>query len=364
MSAKKLKIAVLFGGKNPEHWISFKSGMFVLLFLDRSRYEVSAVYVRQDGSFSDGAGYLEALDRFLRLNSVVIFSDSDEVGDWKATLRASALQQGAGFFDQAACGQWDLLFPVFHGRFGEDGTIQGLAEMLGLPYAGCSMEGSVLGIDKPLTKHLSQAHGLSVAPYHEVLAQQWRQDAERLKEGFIRDLGLPLFVKPARLGSSIGVGRATDARELSAVLEEAFRFDYHVLVESEIHGSEFAVGVMGTHEDCEASVVVEYTMQPETYDYESKYGPGAPEDIIPARLSPEDTERMKAFAKNVFRALGMSGICRVDSFWSADGPVLNEVNTMPGLNARSPFIRAWEASGLSKRALMDRIVELALERNK
>ncbi|MDD4953120.1 MAG: D-alanine--D-alanine ligase [Desulfovibrionaceae bacterium] len=356
-----IRIAVVFGGKSPEHWISFKSALFVLLFLNRQRFQVTAIYVRQDGSFADGPAYLAAVAAFWRLNQVQLFTTRDDVGDWQAHLTAAALPPGQSFEAGLAEAHWDLLFPVFHGRYGEDGTFQGLAASLGLPCAGADLVGSTLGMDKVLTKQLAQAAGLAVAPYRELRRSDWLARPAELEADCLAQLGLPLFVKPARLGSSIGVGRATRADQLAAVLAAAFQYDHRVLVETEIHGSEMAVGVIGRGTDSQASVVVEYTMQPETFDYDSKYGLQAPEDIIPARLGPADTRRMQEFARQVFAAVGITGISRIDSFWSPAGPVLNEINTMPGLNPGSPFIRAWEASGLTKTALLDRIVDLALE---
>jgi D-alanine-D-alanine ligase len=357
----KTRIAVLFGGRSPEHWISFKSGVFVLLHLDRRAYEVEAVYVRPDGGFASAAEFLATLERFLTENQVVLFRDEASLGDWRSLLKSTATVLSATFLAAASRGAWDFLFPVFHGRFGEDGTVQGLAEFLGLPYAGCDFQGSALGMDKILTKKIAASRGLAVAPYRELHRDQWQAaDPADLAADLAGDLGWPMFVKPSRLGSSIGVGRATEPVSLARTLTAAFEYDYRVLVESEIRGTEYAVGVLGDGTTTRTSVVAEYTSQPENFDYDSKYGPQSLPDIIPSHLSPADTMTLLEFSKKVFGALKMRGISRVDSFWGPQGPVLNEVNTMPGLNPNSPFILAWEKTGLTERALLSQIVELGM----
>ena len=352
----------MFGGRSPEHWISFKSGLFVLIFLDRNAYDVDAVYVRQDGTFASADEYLRTLDRFLAENQVVIFRDEDDVGDWRGRLEASASDFSEDFLLATARKTWDLVFPVFHGRFGEDGTIQGLVKTLGIPCAGCSFQASSVGMDKILTKQIAEAAGLAVAPYRLVRSHDWAQRPDSLAGDLPRALGLPLFVKPARLGSSIGVSRATTEASLRSALDVAFQYDVRAIVESEIRSSEYAVGMLGDGEQATTSVVAEYTSDPENFDYDSKYGPLSLEDIIPSNLSPEDTQTMLDFVRKAFLSLKIRGICRIDCFWGPDGPILNEVNTMPGLNALSPFIRAWGAAGVTKRDLLNRIVALGLEK--
>ena len=357
----KPRIAVLFGGRSPEHWISVKSGLFVLLFLDRSRFDVDAVYVRPDGGFGSADEFRTVVDRFFAENRVVLFGPSDGFADPMGLLRSAASDRSLRFVTAASGGAWDFLFPVFHGRFGEDGTVQGLAEALRLPYAGCDFRGSALGMDKILTKQIVARAGLAIAPYREVHRDEWQRDKAGWLERLPAALGWPLFVKPARLGSSIGVGRALDATGLARALEEASDYDYRVLVESEIRGTEYAVGVLGDGKTCRTSVIAEYTSAPEAFDYDTKYGSQALPDIIPANLDEGRTRQMLTFAQDVFQALGMRGICRVDSFWGPSGPVLNEVNTMPGLNPGSPFIQAWGKAGVDVRTLLTQIVELGFQ---
>jgi len=360
LSTVKTLVSVWLGGNSPEHWISFKSAMFVLIFLDRERFEVSAQYIHPDGSFATPTELLTTIDEFFVRNQVLLFLESDQVGDWMSRLRRAALAE------QPA--RPDVLFPVFHGRLGEDGGFQGLAETLGIPYVGCNFVGSVLGMDKVLTKLAAGHSGLATTFGLEVSRSSRESSPEAFEGEVLKTLqsngvNFPMFVKPVRLGSSIGVNRVRDLEELHRALVEAFEYDDLVLIEAEVRGIEYAVGVIGHQDQLESSVVVEYTSAPENFGYDSKYGPQSLPDIIPARLSPEDMQTMKRFAEAVFRALEMEGICRVDSFWDTrtGRPLLNEVNTMPGLNASSPFVLAWEVSGVSKKALLTRMVELALE---
>jgi D-alanine-D-alanine ligase len=357
-----LSVAVLFGGRSPEHWVSFKSGLFILGLLDPAVYRPYAVYIKPDGSLASTAEYREAFDRLMSGNAFQLYTESDGVEpDWRERLRG--LEPGHDNLVLALRDRrWDILFPVFHGRFGEDGTIQGMAEFMDIAYAGCNLPGSALGMDKALTKRLAQSRGLAVAQDHHVGVERWREDPSAVLDECQRDLGWPVFVKPARLGSSIGVGKARNRGELQAALDHAFRWDFHVLVEREVRSPEYSIGVIGTRTCQHCSAVTESTLTPEFFDYDAKYGAAAPDDIVPARLPPEQAARLKDFARSVFGALAMDGICRVDMFLGPDGPLLNEVNTMPGLSAFAPFVMAWEEAGLSKKRLVETILEHGLER--
>ncbi|MEI6053673.1 MAG: hypothetical protein WCQ44_13290, partial [Opitutaceae bacterium] len=252
------RIAVLFGGKSPEHWVSLKSGLVALLYLDPDKYELEAVYVNAQGHFGTTAEYLAALERFFATNTVPLFSKGEEPAGWQDFLRHAAAPDSADFLRTMA--QRDLVFPVFHGRGGEDGTIQALARRLGVRCAGASMEASSLGMDKALTKRIAAFHGLAVAPWREVTSVAWRDNPQGLLRTLPQALGWPLFVKPSRLGSSIGVGRAVDPASLRAALEAALKFDSLVVVESEIQGKEYSVGVVGRGAQVETSVVAEFCM--------------------------------------------------------------------------------------------------------
>lgn len=359
-----VRVAVLCGGPSPEHWISLKSALFVMLHLDRSRYEVEAVYLDPRGREVPSDRWPGVVAEFLRRNKLVLHEERDGLPDPEALLASCARRGGEDFVAAGARGRWDVWFPVFHGSPGEDGTVQALARSLGIPCAGCSLEGSAMGMDKIHTKQLVAAAGIPVAPW-----VVWESDSGRRDDGtFTREVeavcGYPVFVKPARLGSSIGVGRARDATEFRLALDHARSWDTRILVEAEVTGPECAVGLLEGPQGVETSEIAEYTSHPGNFGYESKYGPRALQDIIPASFSPEDTRKMKEHALRVWNVLGMGGMCRVDSFLSPGGPVLNEVNTMPGMNPASPFMRGWEAAGVSKKQVLSRLVDQALLRKR
>ncbi|MFZ4616801.1 MAG: D-alanine--D-alanine ligase [Rectinemataceae bacterium] len=357
---RKQRVAILFGGRSPEHWISFKSALFAMLYIDRTRYEVSAVYLDEGGRFVSGEGYLVALERFFERNRMRLFGEDEELGDWMELLRSAASGHSGDFMQAAIDGNWDLFFPLFHGRPGEDGSVQALARRLGLPYAGCNMAGSSAGIDKIITKQIVSAAGLAVAPWRIIERPEWEARGVKACDALVKALGLPLFVKPARLGSSIGVSRATSIESLGTAIEEALVFDTRVIVESEIRGPECAVGLIGEPGRLRSSVVAEFTSSPEDFGYDSKYGPAALPDHIPARFDPAASRALIEFSEKVFTTLKMKGICRVDSFLGPEGPLLNEVNTMPGLGPGSPFVRVFEEAGLSRRGLFSAILESAV----
>jgi len=340
------RIAVVFGGRGPEHWLSFQSGLFVLLFLDRAAYDVDAVYVRQDGGFASADQFHAAVDQFFAENQVVLFKESDGLGDWRGLLRSSASTHSATFLAAAARHTWDLLFPAFDGRCGEACTFQGLAEVLGLPYAGCDFQASALTIDNLLTKKIAADAGLAVAPYREVHRDEWKAGPDEWVSSLGSALGWPMFVKSPRLGRFLGVDRADSPNALRGALDLAFESNYRVLVESEIRGTEYAVGVLGDGMTTQASVIAEVGRPP--------LG-----DIVPANLSPDDSRVMVEFAQKVFQALRMRGLARVDSFWGPRGPVVHRVNTMPGLSPHSSFVQAWSQAGVPPRQLVTRIVDLA-----
>lgn len=350
------RVAVLFGGRSPEHWISVKSALFCLLHLDRERWDPTAIYVDHDGQVTDPRATRQAIATFFGRNPQLnLFLPGEDSADPAGRLQALAGDAGRS----SGLGGFDVVFPVFHGRFGEDGTVQGWLKVQGLPTAGCCMAASALGMNKTLTKKLAQGAGLAVAPYRELLRSTWEKQAAALEAECLKNLGLPLFVKPARLGSSIGVSRVLNAADLHQALGQAFAWDSRVLVETEMKGHEFSLAVLGQPGNYDLSAIAEYTMEPETFHYDAKYGAQAPEDLIPAPIDTATAERLRTFAAGVASACGVRGIARVDSFLTPDGPVLNEINTMPGLGPGSPFVRTWGAVGVPPAELFNRILDEA-----
>jgi D-alanine-D-alanine ligase len=256
----------------------------------------------------------------------------------------------------------DVVFPIIHGPFGEDGTLQGLLSILGLPYVGPSCLGSSVGMDKDFTKRLLRDAGIAVAPWVLV----WKHEVPDY-EAIVRQLRFPLFVKPANMGSSVGVSKAENLEELKAAVELAFRFDIKVLVEQGIKGREIETAVLGNVEDVQASGVGEIVMEKGFYDYESKYiSADAAKVVIPAEnLSEKEVQTIRHTAIQAYRALGLEGLARLDVFLTAEGEVfVNEPNTLPGFTNISMYPKLWEAAGLNYSALIDRLLQLAVERHR
>ncbi len=356
-------VTVLFGGKSPEHWVSVKSGLFVLLHLDSKRYLARGVYFDQTGKPASAAVCREAIATFFARNEVSFFGPGENApaDDICAWLQDCAHPAGDACFRNEGQGDWGIFLPVFHGQGGEDGSIQGFLEFLGLPYGGCNLEGSALGIDKILTKQCCQAAGLDVAPWAAVDSAAWAKDANACLER-CRPLGLPLFIKPARLGSSIGLSRITRFDDLAPAIQSALSWDNRILIEAQVKGIEYGIGIVGDRSRPMISAIAESTLRADSFDYEAKYSADALDDIVPARLDEAATAQLQDFALQVWRALDMQGIARIDCFLGPQGPVLNEVNTMPGLSTWAPFVMAWRHIGILAPDLMDLIVREALDR--
>jgi D-alanine-D-alanine ligase len=257
----------------------------------------------------------------------------------------------------------DVVFPILHGPFGEDGTIQGMLDLAGIPYVGAGVLGSALGIDKGMQKTLFVAAGLPVAPHEVVYEREWEEDREAV-EARIAGLGLPVFVKPATLGSSVGITKVKQPDDLPAAMEEALSYARKVVIEVSVEGArEIECAVLG-NDDPVASVPGEIIPEAEWYDYQAKYVDEGTRLEVPARLSEEVAERIQQMAVAAFQAIDCSGMARVDFFYREPSEVLiNEINTIPGFTHISMYPKMWEASGLSYPELVDRLVELAIERH-
>jgi D-alanine-D-alanine ligase len=265
--------------------------------------------------------------------------------------------------------QWDeapldVAFPVLHGPYGEDGTVQGLLELLGVPYVGPGVTASAVGMDKVAMKIAFQHAGLPVVPYRSLMITAWREKAAALMGSLEHTLRYPMFVKPSNLGSSVGVSRVTDRAGLGRAVDEAFRYDRKILVEQGLDCREVECGILG-NDHPEASVLAEIMPKREWYDYRAKYEPGMSEVQIPASLPASLSQEIQAQAIKAYQAIDCSGLARIDFFLdrASDQPYVNEINTIPGFTATSVYPKLWEASGLSYPALLDRLIQLALERH-
>ncbi|MDQ3463183.1 MAG: D-alanine--D-alanine ligase [Actinomycetota bacterium] len=355
---RKIRVAVVFGGRSAEHAISCVSAGNVMRALDRDRYDVVPVGITTDGSWvlaADDPDSLQIRDGELpavsKGASVVLSGDP-------AARGLILLDAVAG---PSALNAVDVVFPVLHGSYGEDGTIQGLLEMTGLPYVGAGVFASAAGMDKEFTKKLLAAAGLPVGEYAVLRSGADLTESERDR------LGLPVFVKPARAGSSIGITKVTSWSDLAAAVATARAVDAKVVVEAGVTGREIECGVLEGVDGGppEASVPGEIRLvgSHDWYDFEAKYLDDACEFDVPAVLPAEDTERVREMACAAFLALSGEGLARVDFFLTGDRLVVNEINTMPGFTQISMFPRMWAASGLSYPALMDRLIVSALARH-
>ncbi len=352
----KIRLAVMCGGKSAEHEVSLQSAYNIVQALDRSKYELTVI-----GIDKQGAWHLNDPDDFLENKNnpenICLKPGRDTV----AFIPGNKEHQLVGLSEKRELTTIDVVFPVLHGTCGEDGTIQGLLSQAEVPFVGAGVAGSAVAMDKELMKRLLLQAGIPTARY--VSLHNHRQGEFNLQE-IVNELGLPLFVKPANLGSSVGISKVHKQEELIPAVREAFRYDNKILIEEFIDGRELECSVLG-NEKPQASVIGEIKVLHEFYSYEAKYldDKGA-ELIIPAPLEIQTAEAIQKTAVNAFKVLECSGMARVDFFLRGNDEVfVNELNTIPGFTRISMYPKLWEASGLEYGALLDRLIGLAFERH-
>jgi D-alanine-D-alanine ligase len=338
---KKIRVLLLAGGQSEEHEVSINSARSVLQALPADRFEVTSTVISRDGR------WLSAPDSVLALE------------------RGNAAIGGELVLHQAASAEaFDVVFPILHGPNGEDGTIQGMLKLAGIPFVGSSVLGSAVSMDKIMTKAVLATHGIPQVPYRLVTRHDFERNPEEMVSS-LTSLGFPLFVKPANLGSSVGISKANDASQLPAALRLAFWLDRRVIVEVAAGTGkprEIEVGILG-NDDPQASPVGELTFESDFYDYDTKYTEGRAEMHIPANIPQAISDQARALAIKAFKALDCAGLSRIDFFYCEDGSLfLNEVNTMPGFTKTSMYPQLWQAAGVGYAELVSRLVELALER--
>lgn len=361
MTQGKIRVAILFGGRSGEHEVSIASARSVMAAMDANRYEILPVGITKDGHWLTGGDALAALE-----SGAPAVPELDAGRDGGA----SDLPRVAGrreLLPGTACRfpEVDVVFPVLHGTYGEDGTVQGLLELADLPYVGAGVLGSALGLDKVAMKAVLEHNGLPVVEYIAFTKREWQRDPDEVVRRIEERLEYPLFVKPANLGSSVGVSKAHDREELVRGAHLAARFDRRLLAERAVNARELECSVLGNDEPV-ASVVGEVVPCNEFYDYRAKYIEEGSELHIPADVPPEVSERVRELAVRAFVALDCAGMARADFFLCRDtGAVyVNELNTIPGFTRISMYPKLWEASGLAYGALVDRLIELAMERHR
>jgi D-alanine-D-alanine ligase len=346
---KKIRLAVLFGGRSGEHEVSLRSAASIIEAVDRNKYEVLPVAIGKTGK------WLSVKDSAKLLPPGSAGADSARSPE----TRSLAIRPEPG-----SAAAVDVVFPVLHGTFGEDGTVQGLLELAGVAYVGAGVLGSAAGMDKDVMKRLFRERGLPTPEHVTVLRSHLEEARSSVARGIQKRFGYPVFVKPANLGSSVGITKAHDRRELEQALDLAAQFDRKIVVERSIDGREIECSVLGNDRP-EASLPGEVIPSREFYDYEAKYLDESSRLIIPARLTRAQTRRVQRLAVEGFLACECSGMARVDFFLEkkTGRVLLNEINTIPGFTSISMYPKLWEASGLAYKDLIDRLIQLALERH-
>jgi D-alanine-D-alanine ligase len=385
---RKLRVGVLFGGRSGEHEVSLLSAASVLNAIDKEKYEVVPIGITKEGRWLTS----EHAENLLT-GKLVLEPRNLRAGDPETTSPAAVLAQGESvvvppeplhrrsglvpFQTEAPLARRasdrainvDIIFPVLHGTFGEDGTIQGLFELADIPYVGAGVLGSAAGMDKDIMKSLFIATGIPIVKHVTILRTAWVSDAKKVQKLVESKLTYPVFVKPANLGSSVGISKAHNRKELGPAIEEAARFDRKIVIEQGVGGKkdkarEIECSVLGNDEPV-ASVPGEIVPGKEFYDYTAKYVDEGSQLIIPAKLSKAETKRVQELAVKAFQAVDCSGLARVDFLMDPKTKkiYLNEINTMPGFTSISMYPKLWAASGLEYADLIDRLIELGLERH-
>ncbi len=360
--ARKIRVGVIFGGRSGEHEVSLASARSVMSAMDKEKYEIVPVGITKEGRWiasGDPLRALEAGDAGVS-QPVALLGDPSRRGLMRLEDTGRAVKA-------TRLAELDVIFPVLHGPYGEDGTVQGLLELAGIPYVGAGVTGSALGMDKAIFKDVMLAHGLPITDYLLVKRKEWETVPEEVMDRAEAALGYPVFTKPANLGSSVGIRKCHDREELTRGLTEAARYDRKLLVEVAVPAArEIEVSVLG-NDDPIASVPGEIIPSREFYSYEAKYidhGDEASGLLIPAPISPEMTERVRDLAVRAYKAIDCAGMARADFLLSGETGELyvSELNTIPGFTTISMYPKLWEASGIPYPELIERLIDLAIER--
>lgn len=346
----KKKLGLLYGGKSAEHKVSMQTAMAVIKALDTNKYDIHPIYISESGEWVRGPQLMGPVENVKEL----AFTAQTQIGS--NALSTTLFQAN----DEASL---DVIFPLLHGPNGEDGTVQGLLELLNLPYVGNGVLASSAGMDKVIMKNIFEVAGLNQVKYNSFIRSDWQTDKDAAYDRVEKELGFPCFVKPANLGSSVGISKCTTREELETAFIEAFQFDRKIIVEEGLTAREIEVGVLG-NDHPEVSVAGEIVPKKDFYDYKAKYEDGDTALIIPAEVTESEYAAIEADAIKAFKALDCSGLVRADFFLTKEGKVyINEVNTMPGFTPFSMFPLLWKHTGLEYDALINKLVDLAVERH-
>lgn len=344
----KKRIGLLYGGKSAEHEVSLSTALAVTKALDFEAYEVYPIYITHDGEWRKGERLEKMAETIEQLQLAGDFSNPNDI---------------SGFLPSQSDKALDVIIPLLHGPNGEDGTVQGLLEVMNLPYVGNGVLASSAGMDKVVMKQLFEQAGLKQTPYVYFIRRDWETNQDLWVEKVDAELTWPVFVKPANLGSSVGISKADNREELIAAVQEALKFDRKIVVEQGVVAREIEVGVLGNDEP-ECSVAGEIKPLKAFYDYQAKYNDGNTAMVIPAELDETVYAKLEEDAKKAFKILDCSGLVRADFFVTEANEILiNEVNTLPGFTPYSMFPLLWENTGLPYPQLIERLIALAIERH-
>jgi D-alanine-D-alanine ligase len=366
------RVGVIFGGRSGEHEVSLASAASIIDALERRGHRVVPIGIDRDGRWVVGGDPMRALAEQAR----TALPSGDETGAVKKALadRAEGVlsdapaaslvrSEPAGSVPSELRQGLDVVFIALHGPYGEDGTIQGLLEVADLPYVGAGVLASAVGMDKATMKTVFRAHGLPIVEHVLIMRRDWRTRPDAVAREVAGAIGFPCFVKPSNLGSSVGISKVKTAADLARALDEAARHDRKLVVERAVRGREIEVSVLG-NDAPEASLPGEIVYEGEWYDYATKYAEGQARLLCPAPLAPALTARLRELAVEAFRAIDCAGMARVDFFLEGSRILVNEINTIPGFTSTSGYARMWEATGLAYPDLVERLVDLALERHR
>ncbi|TDL30487.1 D-alanine--D-alanine ligase [Jeotgalibacillus sp. S-D1] len=348
----KTKLCLLFGGKSAEHEVSLQTAKAVIKALDMTKFEIDPVFISPEGDWRKGMPLEGPVEEVAALQF-----------DAGQSVSATEGLQSTAIAAQDSAGSYDIIFPLLHGPNGEDGTVQGLLEVLNLPYVGNGVLASSAGMDKVIMKNLFKEAGLPQVNYVSFIRSTWENDRDAAYQKVEKDIDYPCFIKPANLGSSVGISKCSNRQELETGFEEAFLYDRKIIVEQGVKAREIEVGVLG-NDYPEMSVPGEIVAKKDFYDYKAKYVDGDSVMIIPAELPEGVAEKLQNMAKTAFQAVDCSGLVRADFFLTDNNEIfINEINTMPGFTPYSMFPLLWENTGVSYSELIEKLVALGIERH-
>ena len=358
---RKLRVVVLFGGRSTEHEVSLISALSIFKAIDQSKYDVIPVKISKEGQWRlfPHPDQLDSIETLQSNEGSLLLAGDPLMKGFLQVVQGERGSESTLFSVDV-----DVVFPVLHGTFGEDGSVQGLLGMADLPYVGGGVLASSIGMDKIVMKQIFFQNNLPAPDYMWFLRKDWEKSADVIRKGIEKEIGFPCFVKPANTGSSVGISKVHDLSELATHIDLASEYDRKILVEKAIDARELECSVLG-NDDPEASVVGEIIPAHEFYDYEAKYISDQSQTLVPAEIPEEISKRIQRLAVAAFKAVDCAGMARIDFFMERETGHLfvNEINTIPGFTPISMYPKLWEASGISYSRLIDRLIELALERH-